>query len=78
MLLIHCPWCGPRAEIEFSYAGPAHLRRDGALEDLLYLRDNPKGRHEERWCHAHGCGQFFATARDTVSDFFLPPAEPQP
>ncbi|MGE5094790.1 MAG: sarcosine oxidase subunit delta, partial [Betaproteobacteria bacterium] len=25
MLLIPCPWCGPREEIEFSYGGQAHV-----------------------------------------------------
>ena len=27
MLLIDCPWCGPRDEIEFSYGGEAHRAR---------------------------------------------------
>ncbi len=27
MLLIHCPYCGERPEIEFSYGGQAHLAR---------------------------------------------------
>ena len=25
MLLIRCPWCGDRDEIEFRYGGQAHL-----------------------------------------------------
>jgi len=25
MLLITCPWCGPREEPEFSYGGQAHV-----------------------------------------------------
>jgi sarcosine oxidase subunit delta len=29
MLLIECPWCGPRDEIEFSYGGEAHRVRPG-------------------------------------------------
>ncbi|MGZ8625813.1 MAG: sarcosine oxidase subunit delta, partial [Actinomycetota bacterium] len=24
MLLIPCPWCGPRDEVEFRYGGQAH------------------------------------------------------
>ena len=51
MLLIHCPWCGERPEIEFSYGGQAHLVRPpipAALSDeqwgaYLYLRDNDSG-----------------------------------
>ena len=25
MLLITCPWCGPREETEFHYGGQAHV-----------------------------------------------------
>ena len=27
MLLIPCPWCGPRDEVEFRYGGEAHIAR---------------------------------------------------
>ena len=27
----------------------------------------PKGRLAERWCHSHGCGQWFNVLRDTVT-----------
>ena len=27
MLLIPCPWCGPRPELEFRYGGEAHVAR---------------------------------------------------
>ena len=76
MLLIPCPWCGPRPENEFRYAGEAHIARphdpasvdDAAWADFLYMRRNPKGAHAERWRHIHGCGRFFNCVRDTVSD----------
>jgi sarcosine oxidase subunit delta len=76
MLLIPCPWCGKRPENEFRYAGQAHRLRptdpaaidDAAWTAYLYLRDNPRGRHTERWQHAHGCGRFFNCVRDTVTD----------
>jgi sarcosine oxidase, subunit delta len=79
MLLIRCPHCGPRPEIEFSYGGEAHIARPqnpAALDDdqwaaFLFLRSNPKGVHYERWRHLHGCARFFNAARDTVSDRFL-------
>ncbi|HTV51897.1 MAG TPA: sarcosine oxidase subunit delta [Steroidobacteraceae bacterium] len=79
MLLIECPYCGERPEIEFSYGGQAHVARpDGAREvsdqqwaDFLYRRDNEKGLHAERWRHAHGCGRFFNAVRDTTTDRFL-------
>jgi sarcosine oxidase, subunit delta len=79
MLLIVCPYCGERPEIEFVYGGQAHLvraRSPGELSDeewtaYLYLRDNAKGVHAERWRHTHGCGRFFNALRDTTTDRFL-------
>ena len=73
MLLIPCPYCGPRAEFEFRHAGEAHLVRTPDHADpewgaYLYARGNPRGRHHERWRHIHGCGQFFNAVRDTLSD----------
>jgi sarcosine oxidase subunit delta len=76
MLLIPCPWCGPRPENEFRHAGQAHIMRpadpmsldDESWADFLYMRTNPKGPHAERWRHIHGCGRFFNAERDTVTD----------
>jgi len=79
MLLIACPYCGERPEIEFAYAGQAHLARPARAEALsdedwaayLYLRSNTKGRHAERWRHLHGCARFFNAVRDTTNDRFI-------
>lgn len=79
MLIINCPWCGARPELEFRYGGEAHIARpadpsalsDEEWADFLYNRTNPKGLHAERWRHVHGCGRFFNAVRDTVSDFFV-------
>lgn len=77
MLLIRCPFCEEaRPEIEFRYAGEAHIARsadpgsesDARWADYLYLRSNPKGWHRERWHHVHGCGRFFNALRHTVTD----------
>lgn len=78
MLLIRCPWCGERPEVEFRHAGEAHVARpadpaavsDTDWTEFLYFRANPRGRHAERWRHAHGCGRFFNAVRDTVTDRF--------
>lgn len=75
MLQIDCPWCGPRDETEFSYGGEAHIVRpsdpdatsDEAWADYLFMRTNPRGRHAEQWCHAHGCRRWFNVVRHTVS-----------
>lgn len=79
MLIIHCPYCGPRPELEFAYGGQAHIARpsdpanttDQALADFLYFRQNTKGVHAERWRHTRGCGQFFNALRDTTTDKFV-------
>ncbi len=80
MLLIRCPYCQTeRAEVEFAYAGEAHIDRpedpsalnDAEWEAFLFLRSNPRGRHFERWYHIHGCGRYFNAVRDTVSDKFI-------
>jgi sarcosine oxidase, subunit delta len=79
MLLIDCPYCGPRPELEFSYAGQAHVVRppdpkevdDEQLVSYLYLRANTRGVHAERWRHTHGCARYFNALRDTTSDRFL-------
>ncbi|MGQ0430135.1 MAG: sarcosine oxidase subunit delta [Gammaproteobacteria bacterium] len=76
MLLIDCPWCGKRPEIEFSYGGQAHLARperpaeltDRQWAEYLYIRSNPRGLHAERWRHLRGCGRFFNALRDTTTD----------
>ncbi len=80
MLLIRCPYCEmDRPEIEFRYAGEAHIARprdpaaqsDADWAAYLYMRSNPKGLHLERWHHVFGCARFFNVARDTVSDRIL-------
>ena len=75
MLLIPCPWCGPRPETEFSYGGEAHIVRpkepdtlsDEKWADYLYMRSNARGPYLEQWCHASGCRRWFNLKRDTVS-----------
>jgi len=79
MLLITCPYCGPRPELEFAYGGQAHLARPvqpGQLSDAdwagyLYLRTNTRGVHAERWRHIRGCARYFNALRDTRNDRFL-------
>ena len=71
MLLIPCPYCGPRNQIEFTYGGDATVRRPAtdasvaAWVDFVYLRDNPCGPHDELWLHSAGCRSWFKVRRDT-------------
>ncbi len=74
MLILKCPYCGVMAdETELSPGGQAHLLRHGPgstdeeFESYLFLRNNPKGVHFERWRHAHGCGKWFHAARCTMT-----------
>ena len=79
MLVIPCPHCGPRCEIEFSYGGQAHIARpqdpeavsDEDWANYVFMRDNTKGVFLERWVHVHGCRQWFNVARHTVSHEIL-------
>lgn len=73
MLLIPCPHCGPRAQIEFTYGGDATVQRpplDASVSqaqwlDYVYLRDNPCGDHLEWWQHSSGCRAWIRVRRNT-------------
>jgi heterotetrameric sarcosine oxidase delta subunit len=87
MMLIPCPWCGPRSQIEFTYGGDATVRRpapeapESAWADYVYLRDNPCGPHEELWYHGAGCRSWFKVLRNTRTHDILaaaPVGEPWP
>jgi|SRR6185369_6113626 len=75
MLLIPCPWCGPRAESEFNWGGEGGIVRpldserltDQQWCDYLFMRRNTLGLHHEQWRHTAGCGRWFNARRDTAS-----------
>ncbi|MET8565985.1 sarcosine oxidase subunit alpha family protein [Streptomyces flaveolus] len=79
MLLIPCPWCGPRDEAEFHYGGQAHVSypqdpstlTDDEWARYLFFRDNPKGPFAERWSHAAGCRRWFNAVRNTATNEIL-------
>jgi heterotetrameric sarcosine oxidase delta subunit len=79
MLLVPCPWCGPRPEVEFRYGGQAGVvypddpeaADDARWAEYLFMRDNPKGPFRERWAHTAGCRRWFEASRDTVTHEFL-------
>ena len=89
MLVLTCPWCGPREEIEFRYGGEAGVaaptprwrgartaspaRRRRASCSSAPTRRAPS---RERWHHSHGCRRWFSIRRSTVTHAFESKAEP--
>jgi sarcosine oxidase subunit delta len=77
MLLLSCPYCGPRAQIEFSCGGESHIARpavcvdDARWADYLFTRSNSEGTTLERWVHGAGCQQWFNVARHTRTHAIL-------
>jgi len=79
MLVIPCPFCGPREEVEFACGGEAGSPRPadpGALDDAawtawLWGRVNRKGPQVETWWPQAGCGRWFLVARDSRDDRVL-------
>lgn len=75
MMMITCPYCGPRPETEFRWGGQAVTPRPGPHDQVsdedwsayLFHRDNPKGEMHEAWCHEAGCGAWFTLRRDTLT-----------
>jgi len=73
MLVIQCPWCGERAETEFTYGGEADIARpseshelsDRQWGDYVFMRRNTLGVFREQWLHAQGCRRWFIAERDT-------------
>jgi len=75
MIRIKCPYCGLRDHSEFNYIGDAtklrpinpELAKDDEWFDYIYIRDNPRGVHQEYWQHISGCRSYVKVLRDTVT-----------
>ena len=75
MLLIRCPYCGSRPELEFRYAGEAHIARppnpasssDDEWAAFFFIAQEPEGHASERWRHIHGCAPLLQRACATPS-----------
>lgn len=74
MILLPCPWCGPRDAGEFAHGGEAVARPDQAAASpeewraYLYLRTNPLGWSTETWYHRAGCRRFITVQRHTETN----------
>jgi sarcosine oxidase subunit delta len=70
MLLIACPHCGPRAQVEFVYERTLDsiVTLEMSVEDAmgaLFTRTNPRGPSRELWRHTHGCRSWLVLDRHT-------------
>ena len=68
MLLIECPHCGPRAQIEFAYERTVDsvvLPDATAAEAMerLFTRANPRSVDDEIWRHSFGCRAWLVMTR---------------
>jgi sarcosine oxidase subunit delta len=74
VILLPCPFCGPRNASEFRYVGELSERPDPNTTSseewrtFLYVRDNPAGWTTETWFHSAGCRQHFVAERHTVTN----------
>lgn len=71
MMLLPCPYCGPRNATEFKYVGEATHRPDpattgpAAWRSYLYHKRNARGWTRESWYHQAGCRQYLTVERHT-------------
>jgi sarcosine oxidase subunit delta len=74
MMLLPCPWCGPRNVSEFRYAGEAGSRPDPGSATpeqwrrYLYFHTNSAGWTRENWYHTAGCRRYFPIERHHTSN----------
>jgi sarcosine oxidase, subunit delta len=81
-MLVRCPHCGLRDEVEFRYGGEAAISypaRPAELSDrewaaYLFFRENPRGDFRERWQHSFGCRRWFDLVRNTADNELREPA----
>ena len=68
MLLIDCPHCGPRAQVEFVYERTVDsvVQPDAPAaeaKERLFTRANPRGLDDEVWRHSFGCRAWLVLTR---------------
>ena len=74
MILLPCPWCGPRDAGEFHQLGEVSVRPDPAIATplqwraYLYLRVNTRGWVTETWYHRMGCRRHITVRRHTETN----------
>lgn len=74
MILIHCPYCGPREETEFLYGGESIVRplepsaeTDDNWARYLHTRANNADTVSEQWWHSQGCQMWLWVKRNRTT-----------
>jgi sarcosine oxidase subunit delta len=72
---ITCPICGKRDLYEFRFGnedkGPPPDQKDvtpDVYSEHVHARTSKAGPQREWWCHRDGCGVWFTTVRDTLTN----------
>ena len=74
MIVVPCPWCGPRNSADLRYVGESRPRPDpnaagpGEWRSYLYERRNPLGWTTETWHCRTGCRRYFVVERHSVTN----------
>jgi heterotetrameric sarcosine oxidase delta subunit len=74
MLMVPCPWCGPRNSSDLRYVGESRPRPEPgsatreAWRRYLYVKNNPAGWTTETWYCRSGCRRYFVVERHTVTN----------
>ncbi len=76
---ITCPNCGPRNAYEFGFGGenkgPRPDENNLSVEDwcdFVHMNRCIAGVSEEWWVHRSGCGVWFTTSRNTMTNQEVP------
>ncbi|MEM7095958.1 MAG: sarcosine oxidase subunit delta [Actinomycetota bacterium] len=82
MLLVPCPYCGPRNASDLRHVGESHVRPDPNTatpeewRTYLYLRDNAADWTTETWYGTRCCRKYFKVERNTATNEFRNPPMP--
>ncbi len=74
MIVVPCPYCGPRNASELQCVGEATSQPDPNAaspeqwRSYLYLRRNLADWTVETWYHRAGCRRYFTVERHTVTN----------
>ena len=83
MIVVPCPWCGPRNSADMRYVGESRPRpavSTASPEEwrrYLFMKKNPADWVTETWYCRAGCRRYFTAERHTVTNEFRttrPPA----